>query len=160
MLFRFLYILGLQIFGFSKIERFGRMLFIVLFSCFKWLSFVTIILIHNWNLLTGRKDSSYQFNNGNTDTYQTPFNEKTDYNELLSSPFQSDNNNGRTGGQRPDQALGTGYSPFKADRGMPGMARMNNPGGNPLSQGGSQIGRGKCIYACDKNKIAYTVTTM
>ncbi|XP_076110649.1 uncharacterized protein LOC143079287 isoform X2 [Mytilus galloprovincialis] len=91
---------------------------------------------------SGRKDSSYQFNNGNTDTYQTPFNEKTDYNELLSSPFQSDNNNGRTGGQRPDQALGTGYSPFKADRGMPGMARMNNPGGNPLSQGGSQIGRG------------------
>ncbi|CAC5359037.1 unnamed protein product [Mytilus coruscus] len=92
---------------------------------------------------SGLKESSYQFSNGNTDTYQTPFNEKTDYNELLSTPFQS-NNNGRAGSQvYKDQSLGTGYSPFKADRGMPGMARMNNPGGNPFSQGGSQMGRGK-----------------
>ncbi|XP_052063755.1 loricrin-like isoform X2 [Mytilus californianus] len=92
---------------------------------------------------SGIKESRYQFNNGNTDTYQTPFNEKTDYNELLSTPFQSNNNNGRAGSQSyKDQSLGTGYSPFKSDRGMPGMARMNNPGGNPFSQGGSQIGRG------------------
>ena len=79
-----------------------------------------------------------------TDTYQTPFNEKTDYNELLSNPFQSSTDNSRTSGQGyKDQSVGTAYSPFKADRGMPGLAAMNNPGGNPFNQYGSQVGRGK-----------------
>lgn len=91
---------------------------------------------------SGLKSNSYQLTNDNSDNYQTPFNGHADYNELLSNPFQS-SDNGRIRGQGyQNQAIGRGYSPFKADKGIPGNAGMSNPGGNPFNQAGSQIGRG------------------
>jgi hypothetical protein len=91
---------------------------------------------------SGLKSNSYQLTNENTDNYQTPFNGHANYNELLSNPFQSSDNSRGSGQGYQNPSMGRAYTPFKADKGMPGNTGMSNPGGNPFNQAGSQMGRG------------------